>query len=923
MNIHPVSPRQHVHQPGWLAALVTCLLLVALVLPGGAIGSAQAEPVAQEPPPSRLPYDGAFDLPQQPGAAPQGESAPALTAPEVVSWSKLVFQSLRNEHDWEIYSAQGDGSNQANISNHGSTDIHPRLNRGATRVVFASNRHGGYDLFTMNPDGGGQTQIVNSAGDDVYPAWSPDGSRIVFQAYRDGQAEIYVANADGSGQTRLTTHGDYDGQPAWSPDGSQIAFVRRESGSFGIWTMNANGSNQRPLSSQPYGENPAWSPDGSQIAYDADGNGDGWQEIWLMNADGSNQREVYNPPESQTDAWVGDWSPDGRFVAFTRISFVYYQGQWYWTAGYLDAWDSANPSSTNRLSGNGADWNPDWASTDGQAPASRVLPLPVQSPAQFTVYWTGSDTGGSGLKSYDIQIREGAAGTWTNWKTNTSDTSASYTGVGGRAYYFRARARDHAGNVEAWPAAHDAMTTVEANPPETAVLALPAFSRNGLMVQWGGSDPGGSGIQSFDVQYRQGSGAWTDWRMGVTETSASFSGTAGTEYRFRARARDRAQNLEAWPATADAATTLYSWAVTGGITDNRGAPVVGMATTTTPAAFHTAASDGDGAYAAHVSAVAASYSASWSKSGYGALPSTTFAPNPDAAIDVVLPPADNVVQNWGFESGTTAWQFGGSLTAAVTNTEKHTGAAAAFLGSPPGDSQSSAGDATMSQVVQVPVAALAPTLSFLHRFGTEFLSDSRLEVAIDDGASPTVVFSANSGGDTWEHHWVDLTPWAGRSVTLRFKVIEAAGGAHAWAYIDEITVGSAHPDIWVSLPGQLAAALDRTFDTIVTYGNRGGVTASNGRVTLQLPPQLSFVSADPPPTATTPTLRWDVGALAGQSGPQTIRVTLRVAADATGGDTLTTTASIASDTAELEQANNTATGAVYVGSVLYLPVLMR
>ncbi len=125
------------------------------------------------------------------------------------------------------------------------------------------------------------------------------------------------------------------------------------------------------------------------------------------------------------------------------------------------------------------------------------------------------------------------------------------------------------------------MTTVEVSPPQTAVLALPAFSRNGLLVQWGGSDPGGSGIQSYDVQVRQGNGAWTDWRMGVTETSAPFTGAAGSEYRFRSRARDRAQNLEAWPATADAATTLYTWAVTGSATDNRGAPVVGMATTTT------------------------------------------------------------------------------------------------------------------------------------------------------------------------------------------------------------------------------------------------------------------------------------------------------------------------------------------------------
>ncbi len=1316
MNISLFRPGARRRWPGRAAALLACLLLAALLLPAGWTAHA-----AQEAPPDRLPYDSPFDLLHQPGVATQSATGPTLTAPTIMDWSRLVFQSARNERDWEIYAARGDGSDQVNISNHGSMDIHPRLNRGATRVVFASNRHGTYDLFVMNADGGDPTRIVDSPGDDVFPAWSPDGGRVAFQAYRDGQPEIYAANADGSGQTRLTNHDDYDGQPVWSPDGRQIAFVRRESGGYRIWAMNTDGTNQRQLSNQAYSADPAWSPDGSQIAYDADGNGDGWQEIWLMNADGANQREIYDPSESNTDAWVGSWSPDGRYLAFTRISFINYQGQWYWTYAFLDAWDSAQPWNTVRLSYDGADWNPAWASTDGHAPESRALALPPQSPATFTVFWTGDDTGGSGLKDLDVQIREGAGGTWADWQTHTTATSASFTGVGGRAYYFRTRGRDHAGNVEAWPATHDAMTTVEPNPPLTAVEALPAYSRNGLLVRWGGSDPGGSGIQSYDVQVRQGgSGTWTDWRMDVTETSTIFDGIAGLEYRFRSRARDRAQNVEAWPATADAITTLYTWAIAGTVTDNRGAPVVGMATTTTPAAFRAPPSDGDGVYSAYVATEAASYSATWRKSGYGALPSTSFPPATDAAVDVVLPPADNVVQNWGFENGNSAWQLGGTLSATIAGSVKHSGASAAFLGSaahplgsgpvtvsplrgwndqadagidgasvmhavwigpdhlvmysrkspggawtapapltgPPAhtsgsvalhvdgegtlhvvwcaaddvyyrrkplgadwsaaeripgsgdswyqpdltttadgtvkvawsaagslrfaqrnpggawsavrsfptgshfaglirvvadrwgrahlmwvafdgsptgtadifhaaqnpdgawspvvnvsnydnhamagdlvvDSQGTAhavwaadrlyyrmrpaggtwatpvvieaaevsgvslavddkdrihlawgwrdssssqihysvrsngswappsavappvawisealpalmvdshqraqvvwaqynvydyqndnsvrysaqdelghwstpaivfqndlvhdvrrprlyldsggvphtiwestvdnvwstlyagpqsaadnGEAYLAQAIQVPAAAEAPTLSFLHRFDTEFPSASRLEVVVDDAIAPTVVFSNTTGSNTWAHQWADLTPWAGRNVTLRFRVIEVAGGARAWAYIDEVTVGSAHPDTWISQPAWQAAPPGRTFETTVAYGNRGGVAASGGQVTLQLPAELSFVSASPPPSATTP-LRWDVGALPAQSGPQTIRVTLQVAASAAGGSTVSATARITASATELEQANNTAQGAIYIGSVRYLPVIMR
>lgn len=478
-----------------------------------------------------------------------------------------------------------------------------------------------------------------------------------------------------------------------------------------------------------------------------------------------------------------------------------------------------------------------------------------------------------------------------------------------------------AGNVEPWPTDYDAVTTIE---------ALPAYSRNGVLVQWGGHDLGGSEMRGYDVQVRQGNGVWTDWHTEVAETSAYFEGTAGERYSFRVRGRDSAQNLEAWPTTADTATTLYAWAISGKATDNRGAPVADLTTTTSPAAFLSTPSDITGAYVAYGSDPAPNYSVTWNKAAYGALPATGFPSDADAELDIVLPPVGNVVQNWGFEDGSAAWQFGGNLNGEVTSSDKHTGAAAAFLNSIVSAQNASllqhiastpaAGEATLSQVVQVPQAALAPTLSFLHRFSTEFPSNSRLEVIVDDGISPLTVFSINTNADAWQHAWADLTSWAGRSVTLTFKLIEVAGGARAWAYIDEVSVGSAHPDAWVNLASRGAAPPGARTDCTLIYGNRGAA-ASNGHVTLQLPPELTFISADPPPAATTPDLRWDVGDLAGGAAPAAVQVTLQVAASAVQGTRLTATAAIASDTPEIEQANNTAQAATFVGHRIYLPMV--
>jgi hypothetical protein len=66
-----------------------------------------------------------------------------------------------------------------------------------------------------------------------------------------------------------------------------------------------------------------------------------------------------------------------------------------------------------------------------------------------------------------------------------------------------------------------------------------------------------------------------------------------------------------------------------------------------------------------------------------------------------------------------------------------------------------------------------------------------------------------------------------------------------------------------------------------------------------------------------------VGALPAQSGLQTIRVALQVAASAAGGSTVSTSASITSSAAELEQANNAAQGPDFIGNVRYLPVIHR
>ncbi|MBK6434373.1 MAG: hypothetical protein IPF85_27430 [Anaerolineae bacterium] len=268
-----------------------------------------------------------------------------------------------------------------------------------------------------------------------------------------------------------------------------------------------------------------------------------------MNANGSNPRRLYRPEDEKTDAWVGSWSPDGRYIAFMYISWIEYEGQWYWTSSRLRALDSVQFWAPPTGLGSGVrDWRPDWQGLDLTAPTSSVLPLPSQSPYAFTVRWSGSDQGRSGILNYVVQVKDNDNG-WNVWQDRVTATSAVFIGDGGHVYSFRSQANDRAENTEDWPTMPDAITTVEALAPVTSVDPLPVYRRNGSVISWSGTDPGGSGIHTYDVQYQLLShsdeslspDAWTNWLVGTTSPATLFTGIPGRTYAFRSRGLDRAQ----------------------------------------------------------------------------------------------------------------------------------------------------------------------------------------------------------------------------------------------------------------------------------------------------------------------------------------------------------------------------------------------
>ncbi len=96
----------------------------------------------------------------------------------------------------------------------------------------------------------------------------------------------------------------------------------------------------------------------------------------------------------------------------------------------------------------------------------------------------------------------------------------------------------------------DSNFTIDNTHPESWVDSLPRFINSlSFEITWHGYDPGdGSGLDYFDVQYKDNDGSWIDWLMETTDTTKIFTGQENHRYYFRCRGVDKSGNIEPYPS---------------------------------------------------------------------------------------------------------------------------------------------------------------------------------------------------------------------------------------------------------------------------------------------------------------------------------------------------------------------------------------
>ncbi|MEQ1502672.1 MAG: S41 family peptidase [Myxococcota bacterium] len=275
------------------------------------------------------------------------------------------------------------------------------------RLYFLSDRGGTSDLWSMAPDGSGATrhtdggQVAGQAWDARTPSVGNDG-RIVFvrggdlhlfdpktaqektipvdlQAERvmsrrrypdvkqqmswytispDGDRVLIVARGevfsipveDGVVLPVTQTSGARESWATFSPDGKRVVYVTDASGEEAIVTADAWGRGSTVTVAPPAASGwhfwPVYSGDGKRIAW-----ADSTQTLWAAPADGgAAPKQVDHADQSEIRDYV--WSPDGRYLAYSKLDRLDYGAVW--------VWDSQTGKTTRVSPGTTDDHEPAW-----------------------------------------------------------------------------------------------------------------------------------------------------------------------------------------------------------------------------------------------------------------------------------------------------------------------------------------------------------------------------------------------------------------------------------------------------------------------------------------------------------------------------------------------------------------------------------
>lgn len=218
--------------------------------------------------------------------------------------TRLAFDALSlTSGTKKIFVVNVDGSQLQEVCDGETPDWSPDDKQIAWHYSGGKNLKAG--VCVQNLDGKGRVHVADGAG----PRWSPDGAKL---AYTNGHNVVVLDLITGD-ERGLISEPIMQVSPGfdWSPDGKRLAVVvRLDRRRKELWLVDTQGPSPKWKSRLrlTLDQRVAWSPDGKRIVISAS------RRLMLLDPDG---KSTYRLPDQHGDSVEPDWSPDGKWLAFS------------------------------------------------------------------------------------------------------------------------------------------------------------------------------------------------------------------------------------------------------------------------------------------------------------------------------------------------------------------------------------------------------------------------------------------------------------------------------------------------------------------------------------------------------------------------------------------------------------------------------
>ncbi|MBX7173505.1 MAG: winged helix-turn-helix domain-containing protein [Pyrinomonadaceae bacterium] len=174
-------------------------------------------------------------------------------------------EELRDTNLWQIdYSQTTPKDSKFIVSSR--AEHSPSYSADGTKIVFASDRTGNYEIWLADKDGKNQRQLTFIGKSAGSPRFSPDGTKIVFDVQDGERSDIFTISTDGGQANKTVSLEARAILPSWSADGQFIYFTSNKSGSYQLWKIPTMGGEPVQLTKQGALESFA-APDGKYIYF--------------------------------------------------------------------------------------------------------------------------------------------------------------------------------------------------------------------------------------------------------------------------------------------------------------------------------------------------------------------------------------------------------------------------------------------------------------------------------------------------------------------------------------------------------------------------------------------------------------------------------------------------------------------------------